>query len=326
MPSPLEFDVRIEAPRRVPFPSLGERYNVIGALRGTGRAKVSLALPAGARHVDELVVIKRYGEAGSDAELRPLEIPPEVEVASAPRHENLVRVVECGWEEGGHFVVSEYLDGATLGLLLRGLSAQARALPSAALVRILLGLFGAVEHANRWTRKPEARRLVHQPIGVSDVFITGSGGVKVLGFKPRRARAVDGRVVPPELPNAEATSAEATSAEVTAVEALLSSPSSPELATALARAGGRTSATSLLGLWRLARALNEWRHEALQSDGRAELAEVMAALQPDKRAQRRAQLEAAIERAVRASAAGEAPPVSGFRFASPSAAARSASG
>jgi len=305
MKSALGFDALVGAPRRVPFAPLGDRYSIIGKLRGTGRAAVSLGLPTGSRSVKDLVVVKTYGSGPLDGGLRPVEIPPEVEVASTPRHENLVRVVECGWDSGGHFIVSEYIEGTTLRRLLRWLAACDQKLPSAAVARILLGMFAAVEHANQWTRKPEARALVHQPIDATDVFITYAGAIQVLGFKPPRSRDAAGSGVAP--------------IEPAAVDDLLSTQRSPELAAALARIGNRVSAASLIGLWQVARMLREWQHEHLRSDGRAELAEVMAKVQPEGRALRRSQLEAAVARVVRARGEAEptadAPPVSGYRVA-----------
>jgi eukaryotic-like serine/threonine-protein kinase len=310
MKSALEFDAMPGAMRRVPFAPLGERYSIVGKLRGTGRAEVSLCLPSRARSIDELVVIKVYGSGPIDGQGRvglppevdiPAEaIPPEVEVASTPRHHNLARVVECGWESGRHFIISEYLDGTTLRRLLRWLAARGETLPNAAIARILLGMFAAVEHANQWARTPRARALVHQPIDATDVFITPTGAVKVLGFKPQKLS--DGA----SLPTGSA-----------AVDDLLSTQRSVELAAVLARIGNRLSSSSLIGLWQVARMLMDWQQKELRSDGDAELAQVMASVEPERRALRRARLEAAVERVLRArdeaEPAADAPPTSGFR-------------
>lgn len=301
----------------MPFAPLADRYSIIGKLRGTGRAEVSIGLPMAARSSDELVVIKTYEPpaldgAGSDDGV---EMPPELEVASTPRHDNLARVFECGWRAGRHFIVSEYLEGRTLRRLLRWLSVRSETLPDAAVARILLGLFSAVEHANQWARTAPARALVHRPIDASDVFITYAGEVKVLGFKPPRAgnAALDGE------PAAEPR------VELAAVDELLSTQRSPALGAALARIGNRVSAASLIGLWQVARMLKDWQQNELGSDGLAELAGVMAKVQPEARAARRQQLDVAVARVVRArdeaDAASDTAPVSGFRAASPNEAA-----
>jgi hypothetical protein len=319
MKSALGLDARSGGPRRVPLAPLADRYSILGKLRSAGRAEVSIALPFAARSSDELVVIKTYGSgavdvrrsgAGSDVRRSGAgsDVTAEVDVASTPRHENLARVLECGSQAGGHFIISEYLEGTTLRRLLRWLAARGQKLPDAAVARILLGLFAAVEHANHWARTPQVRALVHQPIDAADVFITYAGEVKVLGFKPARARdaALDGE--PSAQPGVERA----------AVDDLLSTQQSPGLSAALARIGNRLSTASLIGLWQVARMLRDWQSSELGSDGLAELREVMGSVQPEARAARRRQLEAAVARVLRAreeaEAAADAAPISGFRL------------
>ncbi|HTV25066.1 MAG TPA: hypothetical protein VMG12_40510 [Polyangiaceae bacterium] len=303
MKSALEFDARVGGPRRAPIAPLGDRYSIVGKLRSTGRAEVTIGLPAGARSIDELVVIKAYSSRE-----KLVEAPPEVEVAATPRHDNLARILESHWDAERYVLASEYLEGTTLRRLLRWLAAREEKLPDAAVTRILLGMFAAVEHANQWTRASRGRALVHEPIDATDVFITYDGDVKVLGFKPQRAR--------------EAAAGRPTPVEPAAVDDLLSNQLSPTLAAVLARIGNRVSATSLIGLWQVAQMLKEWQRQELRSDGRAALVEVMASVQPAGRAARRSQLEVAVNRVVRArdeaEASADAAPVSGYRMAYPS--------
>lgn len=307
MKSALEFDARVAEARRLPFAPLVDRYSIVGKLRSAGRAEVSIGLPLAARSSDELVVIKAYASRGEEVgTIDPgVEIPPEVDVASTPRHDNLARVFECGWEAGRYFIVSEYLEGTTLRRLLRWLAAREEKLPDAAVSRVLLGLFAAVEHANHWARTPQARALVHQPIDAADIFITYAGEVKVLGFKPPRARDA-------------AAPGECAAGEPAAVDELLSTQRSPALGAALARIGNRVSANSLIGLWQVARMLKDWQSHELHSNGLTELAEVMARVQPEGRALRRQRLDVAVARVVRARDEAEpadGAPVSGYRVA-----------
>lgn len=293
----------------MPALPLGGRYSIIGKLRSQGRADISIGLPRGARSVEQLVVIKTLAPATLEGGER--ELPPEIELSSILYHDNLVRTLGVGYEAERHFVVSEYLEGTTLRRLLRWLSERGQKLPNAAVARILLAIFAAVEHADRAAETPEARAIVHQPIGAEDVFVTYDGAVKLLGFKSEPARV--------------AAAGGAPSASPAAVDDLLSNQQSPELATVLARIGKRVPSAAVVGLWQIARMLQLWLADELGSDGRAELATVMAGVLPEGRAQRRAQLATACGRVLRASdasaesdhAPADVPPVSGCRISGP---------
>jgi hypothetical protein len=302
----LRFDARWSGAQHVPV-AFFDRYSIIGKLRTPGRADLSIGLPEGACSVDELVVIKTLASAAPERAAR--EVPPEIELSSTLRHDNLVRTLGVGYEAGRHFVVREYLEGTTLRRLLRWLSERGQKLPDEAVVRILLGIFGAVEHADRSARTPEGRAIVHQLIAADDVFVTYDGGVKLLGFKPGTAR------VP-------AAGGEPSVVAPAAVDDLLSNQQSPALSAVLARIGSRLPSASLIGLWQIARMLQIWQTEELESDGRVELAAVMAGVLPEGRATRRAQLATACARVLRerevsvesGDGLAESPPVSGYRI------------
>ena len=310
-PLTMTLALKLDAPTigadRGPHALARDRFSTIGKLRGSGRAEVFVGLPKTAKLATELVVIKTF-----PALLAGQAIARELELATMLHHDNLVRVLGIGEDSGRPFIVSEYLEGTTLERLLRWLESRDHKLPNAALARILLGMFAAVEHADRWVRAADVRALVHQPITSDDVFITYEGGVRLLGFKPMRPRQTE--------------SSDGTVGVRPAVDDLLHSQRSPELAALLARIGKRVSAASVLGLWQIARALHDWQTDELQSDGRGELVSTMAGVFPERRAARRAQLDSACARVLRvrettpeAETAGgvDAPPASGFRPSSP---------
>lgn len=298
------------------------RYTVVGKLRASGRAELSICLPRGAHRVDDVVLVKTFAadvlERTGDHDL-----PSELELCSRLHHDNIVRTLGCGSDEGKDFIVTEYLEGITLRRLLEWLHTHGARLADAAVARVLLGVFAAVEHATRCAVTPSARALVHEVVAAEDVFITCKGDVKLLAFKPSSrfdGAADDSAII-----------------DRSAVDALLTTQRSPELSLVLARVGARLAPSSVLGLWQIARALESWQEQELCSDGRVELAAMMAKLLPEGRATRRAHLEAACARvrrlqlareesaasaggALRVEAASEpseaaedAPPVSGFR-------------
>jgi hypothetical protein len=229
--------------------------------------------------VDDVVLVKTFaqGVLGRTAD----ELPGELELASRLHHDNIVRTLAWWNDEGNDFVVTEYLEGITLRRLLEWLDTRGENLADAALVRVLLGVFAAVEHATRCAVTPHARMLVCQLVAADDVFITCKGDVKLLGFKPgsRLDGAADG----------------APTVHRAAVDALLATRQSPELSRVLASVDARLAPSSALGSWR-AGALQSWQVQTLGSDGRVELAALMATRLPEGRATRRARLEAACAR------------------------------
>jgi protein tyrosine kinase len=319
----LRLDARSNRADRMAVSVPRSRYTVVGKLRASGRAELSICLPRGAHRVDDVVLVKTF--AAGVLERVGDELPAEIELSTRLHHENIVRTLGCGSEEGKDFVVTEYLEGITLRRLLEWLHTHGEKLPDAAVVRVLLGVFSAVEHATRCAGTPEARALVHQVVAAEDVFVTCKGDVKLLAFKP--STRFDG--VAESSPIIDRA----------AVDALLTTQRSAELSLVLARVGARLAPSSVLGLWQIARALESWQEQSLCSDGRAELAGVMAKLLPEGRATRRAHLEAACARVRRlqlareesvtpaadargvetreasetSEASDDAPPVSGFR-------------
>jgi protein tyrosine kinase len=279
---------RDENPFGAPFRPLGSGYTIVGKLRSAGRAELFVALPRLQRSIEQVVVIKVYDAAGDDggADAR-----AQLEVASTPDHENLIRVLDRGWDVGRPFIVREYLEGTTLRRLLRWLDGRGQRLPDAATARILVGMLAAVEHAMEWAHTQQARGFVRQPIEATNVFITAEGCVKVLGFNPRARRAPSGG--PPS------------HIEPAAVDDLLSRQQSPALRAVLARIGKLSSSASLAGLSHVVRILKDWQRHELGSDGALELAEVIAGVQPEERAARRMRVEAALARVVQTRDAAE---------------------
>lgn len=158
-----------------------------------------------------MVVIKRFLACPPDADW--LQLVAELEFASQLNHENVVRTFGIGLEAGRYFAISEYLEGATLEALLHSCAAAQTQLPHAAVVRILLSILDAVNHADLIAASGPSNpagapiaagplnagplnagpitaghALARASIAVDDVFITSDGQVKLLGFKSTHAR------------------------------------------------------------------------------------------------------------------------------------------
>jgi hypothetical protein len=287
------------------------RYMLLNKLPGGIRTDLWLAISEQASGLDDVVLMKLFVPHQPGVALDGLR--DELELAGKLAHDNIVTTRRVGFEAGCHFLVNEYLEGTTLRTLLRCVELSGVRLASAAVVRILMALVAAVDHAERVSSSVGALRLSRQPVAVEDVFITYDGTVKLLGFKSRLA---DDGSAPGALSGVNPG---------TAVDALLFGHLTPELGAVLSRASSpRIRACDRL--WQLGDVLQDWQTEELGSDGRGELATVMSALPAAVRLEQRARLDAALDGALRARRPNtwptpelgeEQPPLSGFRRTQP---------
>jgi serine/threonine protein kinase len=104
----------------------------------------------------------------------------EVKATAALSHPNVLTVFDVGSERGRAFVVTELLEGTTLGSLLRaGPLPVRRALESAA--QTARGLAAA-----------HARGIVHRDLKPDNLFLADTGVLKILDFGLARLRREDG--------------------------------------------------------------------------------------------------------------------------------------
>jgi serine/threonine protein kinase len=299
LPTPLE------ATWRAPDERLAQ-YALLRRLPAGLRAEVWLGLPAGGSSLGRLVAIKTFfppvpGLAHSA-------LAEELALAARLVHPNIVRTLRIGCDRERHFSVSEYLEGTTLQSLLRRASVARTSIAAAAVARVLSGIVRAVCYAEQWTASPAAMVLVRQTIAADDIFVTFDGAVKLLGFKTR-----------PEAAGRIATDPARDDSRVpAAIDALLSEHRTPELSRVLAASCSRGS----YALQRVARALQRWQADVLGSDGRAELADLMAAMFPWTKLDQKTQLEVRLGEWMTARSARVPPaverdegsaPASGFR-------------
>ena len=97
----------------------------------------------------------------------------EAAKAQALSHPNIINIFDFDEHEDRFFLVMEWLDGESVNSLLRRNSGQQLA-PEIAW-SIIEGAAAAVEHAH-------SHNVVHADINPSNIFITGSGEIKLLDF------------------------------------------------------------------------------------------------------------------------------------------------
>jgi serine/threonine-protein kinase len=104
----------------------------------------------------------------------------EAQAAASLTHPNIVAVYDWGQEDDTSFIVMEYVNGQTLGNLLR----RYGTLPPMEAARIAADIADALEFAHR-------NGVVHRDVKPGNVLITPEGAVKVTDFGIARAESSD---------------------------------------------------------------------------------------------------------------------------------------
>lgn len=108
-------------------------------------------------------------------------------------HPNVVRVLDCGPQDGELLLVMEYVDGASCGRLLNVLLERRSALPISAALYIACRALEALEHAHDEACDEVGRPLevVHRDVSPGNILLGRNGTVKLGDFGVARC-ALDG--------------------------------------------------------------------------------------------------------------------------------------
>ena len=163
----------------------GTRFGDFVAVRplaAGGMAELYLAAREREPAAPELAAIKRLlPHLGWDPEFVRMFLD-EVRIAASLYHPNIVRVLDFGVGEGGHYLAMEYLHGHTLRTIQRSVRA-AGPLPLgfsvSTVMEIAAGLHAAHEHRDANGNPVE---VVHRDVSPSNVMVTVDGQVKLLDF------------------------------------------------------------------------------------------------------------------------------------------------
>ncbi len=163
------------------------RYQLIALLGQGGMADVYLACTQGPGGFQKLLVVKLARFTG-DPMLSRMFLD-EARLAAQLSHPNVVQTFEVGEEGSRHYMVMEYLDGATLSRL-RQRASHSGGVPLRFAVQIIAQVLEGLEYAHQ-ARGIDGKllKVVHRDLTPSNIVITAQGVPKILDFGI--AKAVD---------------------------------------------------------------------------------------------------------------------------------------
>jgi phosphate binding protein len=161
-------------------------YRLIASLGRGGMAEVYLAVRSGISGFHKLTVIKRLRadlEASSSAARFRALLLDEARLAARLRHPNIVQTLEVGEDRGQPFMTMEYLEGQSLGRVMKSARRADARLPTAYALRVIADVLAALDYAHTladYDGTPLG--IVHRDVSPQNVFWTYAGEIKLVDF------------------------------------------------------------------------------------------------------------------------------------------------
>ena len=176
------------APLQAPVVRLG-RYRLLLELGQGGMARVFVAFSSGLGGFNKLVVLKVMRDELRESEGSLSMFLAEARLAARLNHPNIVQTLEVGEDGGRYFICMEYLEGQTLGRLMKKTSEKP--MPLAARLELICQVLEALGYMHGFT-DPDGTPLglVHRDLSPNNIFITFDGSAKVLDFGVAKADGV----------------------------------------------------------------------------------------------------------------------------------------
>ncbi|MEP7049085.1 MAG: serine/threonine-protein kinase [Pseudomonadota bacterium] len=159
------------------------KYHVLSELGRGGMANVYLAVTRGPSGVSKLVVLKALlPDLATEASALTAFLD-EARLAAQLNHGNVVQTYEVGTQGERHVIVMEYLEGQSLGNVIRRSAAAGSPLSLAFQLRIIISVLEGLQYAHELSAYGGLPLLlVHRDVSPQNVFVTYDGQVKVLDF------------------------------------------------------------------------------------------------------------------------------------------------
>lgn len=163
-------------------------YLIIERIAQGGMAQIYKARTSDPNGIGRLVVIKRIlPHISSDPEYVEMLID-EAKIAVHFTHGNIAQVYDLGKVVDDYFIVMEYVDGKTLGQILREFKEREIPIPLEIIVCCMIEVCHGLDYMHRKTDvEGNPLGVVHRDISPQNIIVSYSGTVKIIDFGVAKA-------------------------------------------------------------------------------------------------------------------------------------------
>jgi len=164
------------------------RYALYGEIASGGMATVHYGRLLGPVGFSRTVAIKRlHAQYAKDPEFAAMFLD-EARLAARIRHPNVVQTLDVVALDGELFLVMDYIQGESLGRLIRASSAKKQPLPLEIVSSIICGVLHGLHAAHEATNEHgEPLTIVHRDVSPQNVLVGADGVPRVLDFGVAKA-------------------------------------------------------------------------------------------------------------------------------------------
>lgn len=162
-------------------------YSVVAKVASGGMATVYLAYRRGDEGGGPVALKRLHPHLASEKDFVDMFLD-EARLSARIHHPNVVELLDIGHTDEGHFLVMEYVEGATLGKLWAHAEAAGEPLPLPVALRIALDALAGLEAAHE--QRDEAGRpldIVHRDVSPQNILVGRGGVTKITDFGVARA-------------------------------------------------------------------------------------------------------------------------------------------
>lgn len=176
-----------EPPRQLPTIGTFGPYAIVGRLALGGMAEILLAREdspgAGSRYLVVKRILAEYEQDAAFVEM----FLDEARIMMRLRHPNVTHVYKFGKQDETHYIAMEWVQGASLGKLIRR-ARKSGGIPPQIACKIMSRVAEALDHAHEATGEDgQPLGIVHRDVTPDNIMISYDGAVKLLDFGIARA-------------------------------------------------------------------------------------------------------------------------------------------